>query len=41
MDVIQVAFEVPTWVQNGITDGSLRILGGVVRNLRGEIVYHL
>lgn len=41
MDVIQVAFEVPTWIESGIQQGTLRIFGGVVRNLRGEIVYHL
>lgn len=41
MDIIQVAFEVPSWVEVGIKNGTLKIFGGVVRNLKGEIVYHL
>ena len=35
-----MAFDVPLWVESGLAEGKLRVFG-VVRNLRGEIVYHL
>jgi len=41
MEVIQVLFEVPTWVQIGLNDGTFKLFGGVVRNSKGAIVYHL
>lgn len=41
METIQVIFEVPRVVQEGINSGALRLFGGVVRNQKGEIVYHL
>lgn len=39
--VIQVAFTVPDWVQIGIKSGEYKIFGGVIRNAKGQIVYHL
>lgn len=41
MEVIQVLFEVPIWVQIGLNDGTFKLFGGVVRNSKGAIVYHL
>jgi len=41
MEVIQVLFEVPTWIQVGLNDGTFKLFGGVVRNSKGAIVYHL
>lgn len=41
MAFIQVQFEVPLWVQQGVASGEYNIFGGVVRDLNGQIVHHL
>ena len=41
MTTIDVKFDVPDWVAEGIRKETLKIFGGVVRNKAGEIVYHL
>lgn len=40
-EVIQVAFVVPDWILTGIRSGEYKIFGGVIRNTKGQIVYHL
>lgn len=40
-EIIQVTFIVPDWILKGINDGEYRIFGGVIRDARGQIVYHL
>ncbi len=41
MSVMNVFFEVPSRIQQGLNDGTMRLFGGVVRNLNGGIVAHL
>jgi hypothetical protein len=41
MGTIQVNFDVPKHIEEGIKSGQFKIIGGVVRNLNGEIVFHL
>ncbi|AVX40771.1 hypothetical protein CTH_10007 (plasmid) [Carboxydocella thermautotrophica] len=41
MGIINVPFEIPSWVEKGLNDGTLIRIGGLVRNVNGEIIYHL
>lgn len=41
MAYMQVLFDVPPDIMEGINSGVLKLFGGVVRNAKGEIVYHL
>lgn len=39
--LLNISFEVPTWVKQGVDTGEYRIFGGVVRDSMGQIVWHL
>ncbi len=39
--LINIAFEVPIWVKQGVESGTYKIFGGVVRDNMGQIVLHL
>lgn len=41
MPVLEVAFNVPAWVEAGVRTGQLQVFGGVVRDNSGRIVYML
>lgn len=39
--LMNVVFEVPLWINNGVVSGTYKIFGGVVRDEAGQIIYHL
>jgi hypothetical protein len=41
MSTINVLFEIPESIQRGLAEGTMRLFGGAVRNLKGEFVAHL
>lgn len=41
MGKIDLTFNVPSWVESGISKGELNIFNGVIRNRSGQIVHHL
>ena len=41
MGKIDILFEVPSWIETGVSKKQLQILGGVVRDNHGRIVYML
>ena len=41
MAYVQVLFDVPPEIMEGLNSGIYKLFGGVVRNAKGEIVYHL
>ena len=41
MAVLNVVFDVPKWVEAGVTSGKLQVIGGVVRDNAGRIAHHL
>ena len=41
MGMLEVMFDVPDWVEEGVQSGAFQIFGGVIRNSEGEIVCHL
>ena len=42
MSVINIALEIPDWIEQGLNDGSLfRNAAGIIRNLKCQIVAHL